>query len=61
MKTPNAKISFTVPASLFTRANGDESNYNPVMPDIVIKTASDDIQNNLDRVMQYVLEKIAGN
>lgn len=61
MKTPNAKISFTVPASLFTRANGDESNYNPVMPDIIIKTASEDIQNNLDRVMQYVLEKIAGN
>lgn len=61
MKTPNAKISFTVPASLFTRANGDENNNNPVMPDIIIKTASEDVQNNPDPVMQHVLKKIADN
>ena len=59
LKTPNAQISFLVPATLFTRASGDASNYEPVNPDVKIETTPEDIRNNHDPVMQYVLERIA--
>jgi hypothetical protein len=62
LKTPNAKIAFVVPASLFTRANGDENNFEPVKPDVIIKTTTEDIQQKRDSVKQYVLERItSGN
>jgi len=60
MKTPNAQIAFTVPASLFTRANGAPNNYEPVRPDIVVETTEEDMKNNRDPVLRYVLEQIAG-
>ena len=59
LKTPNAQISFVVPATLFTRASGDANNYEPVNPDVIIETTPEDIQNNHDPVMKYVLERIA--
>jgi C-terminal processing protease CtpA/Prc len=58
LKTPNAKIAYVVPASLFTRANGDANNYDPVKPDVFIESIAEDIQQKLDPVKQYVLEKI---
>jgi C-terminal processing protease CtpA/Prc len=58
LKTPHAKIAFVVPASLFTRANGDANNFEPVKPDVIIETTTEDIQQNRDPVMQYVMEKI---
>jgi hypothetical protein len=58
LKTPNAKIAFVVPATLFTRASGDVNNYEPVTPDVIIKTKPDDIQKKHDPVIQYILEKI---
>ncbi|MCA6379121.1 MAG: S41 family peptidase [Cytophagales bacterium] len=58
MKTPNARISFIVPATLFTRANGDATNYQPVKPDVVVETTAEDIKNGQDPVMQYVVGKI---
>jgi hypothetical protein len=63
LKTPNAKIAFVVPASLFARANGDENNFEPVKPDVIINTTSKDIeQKEGDPVMQYVLKRItSGN
>jgi len=61
LKTPNSMISFLVPASLFTRANGDADNNDPVVPDVIIGTTSEDMRNNHDPVMQYVLERIAAN
>ena len=62
LKTPNAKIAFVVPATLFTRANGDANNFDPVKPDVFINTTSEDIEQKRDPVMQYVLEKInSGN
>ncbi len=61
LKTPNAKISFLVPASLFTRASGDAKNNDPVIPDVIIETTSEDRRNNHDPVMQYVLERIAAD
>jgi C-terminal processing protease CtpA/Prc len=59
LKTPNAKVAFVVPATLFTRASGDANNYEPVNPDVIIETTPEDIQNNHDPVMKYVLERIA--
>ena len=61
LKTPNAKVAFVVPATLFTRASGDANNYEPVKPDVLIETTSDDIQLKRDPVMQYVLGKISRN
>lgn len=61
LKTPNAQISFLVPATLFTRASGDVNNFEAVNPDVKIETMPEDIRNNHDPVMQYVLEKIAAN
>ena len=62
LKTPNAKIAFVVPATLFTRANGDANNFDPVKPDVFINTTSEDIEQKRDPVMQYVLIKInSGN
>jgi len=61
LKTPNAKVAFVVPATLFTRASGDANNYEPVKPDVIIETTSEDVQLKRDPVMQYVLVKISGN
>lgn len=61
LKTPNAKVAFVVPATLFTRANGDANNYEPVKPDVFIETTPEDVQLKRDSVMQYVLGKIIGN
>jgi hypothetical protein len=61
LKTPNAKVAFVVPATLFTRASGDANNYEPVKPDVLIETTPDDVQLKRDPVMQYVLGKISGN
>lgn len=59
LKTPNSKIAFVVPATLFTRASGDINNYKPVNPDVIIKTTPADVQLNRDPIIQYVLERIA--
>jgi hypothetical protein len=63
LKTPNAKIAFVVPATLFTRANGDANNFEPVKPHVIINTSTKDIeQKGGDPVMQYVLKRItSGN
>ena len=61
LKTPNTKVAFVVPATLFTRASGDANNYEPVKPDVLIETAPEDVQLKRDPVMQYVLGKIIGN
>lgn len=61
LKTPNAKVAFVVPATLFTRASGDANNYEPVKPDVLIETTPDDVQLERDPVMQYILGKISGN
>jgi hypothetical protein len=61
LKTPNAKIAFVVPATLFTRANGDANNFEPVKPDIIIETTKEDIQQKRDTVMQYILERITSS
>lgn len=58
LKTPNAKVSFTVPATLFTRANGDAKNFEPVKPDVIIETSPEDLQLKRDPVLQHVLTKI---
>jgi C-terminal processing protease CtpA/Prc len=59
LKTPNAQISFLVPATLFTRASGDVNNFEAVNPDVKIETMPEDIRNNHDPVMQYVMERIS--
>lgn len=63
LKTPNAKIAFVVPATLFTRANGDANNFEPVKPHVIINSTTKDIeQKGGDTVMQYVLKRItSGN
>lgn len=61
LKTPNAKVAFVVPATLFTRASGDVNNYEPVNPDVLIETTAEDVQLKRDPVMQYVLGKIIRN
>jgi C-terminal processing protease CtpA/Prc len=58
LKTPNSKIAFVVPATLFTRASGDANNFEPVKPDVVIETKTENISGKYDAVMNYVLEKI---
>ena len=59
LKTPNAKIAFVVPATLFTRASGDANNYQPVYPDVLVETTPEDLQLKRDPVMQYVLDWIS--
>jgi hypothetical protein len=62
LKTPNAKIAFVVPATLFTRASGDANNFEPVKPDVVINTSTEGIvQKGEDLEMKYVIEKIKSN
>jgi C-terminal processing protease CtpA/Prc len=62
LKTPNAKIAFVVPATLFTRASGDANNFEPVKPDVIINTSTEDIeQKGEDPEMKYVLKKIKSN
>jgi hypothetical protein len=61
LKTPNAKIAFVVPATLFTRASGDANNFEPIKPDVIIEISTEDVQKNHDSVKQYVLEKINKN
>jgi C-terminal processing protease CtpA/Prc len=50
LKTPHAKIAFVVPATLFTRANGDANNYDPVKPDVFLESIAEDIHQQLDPV-----------
>jgi hypothetical protein len=62
LKTPNARIAFVVPATLFTRASGDVNNFEPVKPDVIINTSTEDIeQKGEDPEMKYVLKKIKSN
>jgi len=60
LKTPNTKIAFVVPATLFTRASGDANNYEPVNPDVIIETTPEDVQVKRDPVILYVLDRING-
>jgi len=62
LKTPHAKIAFVVPATLFTRANGDANNFEPVKPHVMINTSTEVIdQKASDPAMQYIIEKIKNN
>jgi hypothetical protein len=62
LKTPHARIAFVVPATLFTRASGDANNFEPVKPDIIINSSTNDIlQKGEDPEMKYVIEKIKIN
>lgn len=61
VKTPNSEISLLIPTTLFTRANGDASDPNPVMPDIEVKTTYEDVEKSIDPVMNFVLKKIGSD
>ena len=61
VKTPNSEISLLIPSTLFTRANGDASDPNPVMPDIEVKTTYEDEEKSIDPVMNFVLKKIGSD
>jgi hypothetical protein len=58
LKTPNAKVAFVVPATLFTRANGDANNFEPVKPDLIIETKPEDVRLKIDPVIQHVFKRI---
>ncbi|MFO0356315.1 MAG: S41 family peptidase [Sphingobacteriaceae bacterium] len=58
LKTPNAKVAFVVPATLFTRANGDANNFESVKPDLIIETKPEDVRLKIDPVIQHVFKRI---
>jgi hypothetical protein len=60
LKTPNAKVTFVVPATLFTRANGDPNNFKPVTPDLITEPGIEKVDNKKDSDLQYIINKIKG-
>ena len=61
VKTPNSKIAFMTPSALFIRANGDASNTNPVMPDILVESNKENSINERDLVLDRLLKLIVQN
>jgi hypothetical protein len=58
---PNTRIIATTALKMFTRANGDEQDFNGIAPDIEVKSSREDIIQKKDRVLARAVEWINEN
>lgn len=58
IKMPNSQIAFSAPSVMFTRASGDASNPNPVLPDVEIISSKKDLKEGIDAPLNYILQQI---
>jgi Peptidase family S41 len=56
---PETHIVATTAIKMFIRANGDEKDFNGIMPDIEVKNAAEDMQLKKDRVTEKAIQWIA--
>ena len=55
---PNTHIIARASTKMFTRADGDEKNFDPVIPDITVIPSAKDIKEKKDVVMETAIQKI---